>query len=74
MAFVPKPKQEEQTVTLTVTLPQAHHARLVAVGSRYSLPPEEVLVQFIGWAIDAGELGGKKTRSKSAKAPKKASK
>lgn len=70
MGFKPKPPAHEQTATLTVTLPSAHHARLVTVGEKHNLPPEEVLRQFVAWAIETGNIGPTRTR----KAPKKPAK
>lgn len=67
MGFKPKPPTHEQTVDMKVTLPTAHHARLVSVGEKHNLPPEDVLKQFISWAIETGNIGT--TRRK--KAPKK---
>ena len=59
MGFKPKPPAKEQTVEMTVTLPAAHHARLVAVGEKHNLPAEEVLKQFVAWAIETGEIGSR---------------
>ena len=59
MGFKPKPPTKEQTVDLTVNLPMPHHARLVAVGEKHNLPPEEVLKQLVAWAIESGEIGSR---------------
>lgn len=68
MGFKPKPPAIEKTVDITVKLPAAHHERLVAVGEKHNLPAEEVLKQFIAWAIETGTIS-----SRSRKSPKKAS-
>ena len=63
MAFKPKPQVAEQTVDITVSLPAAHHARLVTVGQKHKLTPEEVLKQFVSWAIETGNLGSKRKKA-----------
>jgi hypothetical protein len=67
MPFKPKPKVVEQTVDVTVALPAAHHARLVAVGRKYDLPPDEVLKQFLAWAIETGNIGSKPRKKATTK-------
>jgi hypothetical protein len=71
MGFKLKPPVQEKTATLTVTLPAAHHARLVAVGEKHNLPPEEVLRQFVAWAVETGNIGSARTRKPSKKAATK---
>jgi hypothetical protein len=71
MGFKPKPPAVEKTVDITVSLPAAHHERLVAVGEKHNLPTEEVLKQFIAWAIDTGAISSR-SRKASKKAPAKA--
>lgn len=63
MGFKPKPPAVEKTVDITVTLPAAHHERLVAVGQKHDLPAEEVLKQFIAWAIESGTIGSRSRQS-----------
>ena len=67
MPFKPKPKVAEQTVDMTVTLPATHHARLVAAGQKHNLPPEEVLKQFVAWAIETGNIGSKPRKKATTK-------
>jgi hypothetical protein len=63
--FKPKPPVKEQFIDLTVSLPANHHAHLVAVGKKSEIPPEEVLKQFVAWAIETNQIGPK--RRKKAK-------
>jgi hypothetical protein len=71
MGFKPKPPAVEKAVDITVSLPAAHHERLVAVGEKHNLPAEEVLKQFVAWAIDTGAISSR-SRKASKKAPAKA--
>ena len=63
MGFKPKPPVVEKSVEITVSLPADHHERLVAVGQKHDLPAEEVLKQFIAWAIETETIS---TRSRKA--------
>ena len=60
MGFVIKPKQEEELVQVTLQLPKSHLKRLEAAGRKHGLPASEVLQQFLAWAMESGELGGKR--------------
>ena len=60
MRFVVRPKEEEERIQITLELPKSQHERLEAAGRKHGLPATEVLQQFIRWAIESGELGGKR--------------
>ena len=61
--FKPRPITPIETVDVMITLPSAHHDRLVAAGLKHGLPPAEVLRQFVEWALDTGQLAPKRRKS-----------
>lgn len=60
MGFVVRPKEEEERIQITLELPKSQHEHLQAAGKKHGLSATEVLQQFIRWAIESGELGGKR--------------
>ena len=63
--FKPKAPVQEQFVEMTLSLPASHHAHLVMVGKKAEICPEEVLKQFVAWAIETDQIAPK--RRKKAK-------
>ena len=61
--FAVKAKKTVELKEITISLNPDHIARLGTMGKGKDLTAEEVLAQFVTWALETGFLGRKKKKT-----------